>query len=126
MGGANAREYSRSPVLNRQGGITHAHVKLALIYEIKREIPHIHFNMCGKTRISRVRNWYVGVCEKLLILFFRSAWTGEGERKNNSKFTNLNFLISDSAHLCTYLIPLFLTLANYRMAIQLVQNLPLK
>ena len=38
----------------------------------------------------------VRVCENLLISFFRSAWTGEGERKNNSKFTDPNHPISDS------------------------------
>ena len=48
--------------------------------------------------MSRVRNWVVRVREILLILFFRSAWTGEGERKNNSKFTDPNYPISDSDH----------------------------
>ena len=46
----------------------------------------------------RVQNWYVRVRENLLISFFRSAWTGEGERKNNSKFTDPNHPISDSGH----------------------------
>ena len=48
--------------------------------------------------LSRVRNWVVRVREILLISFFRSAWTGEGERKNNSKFTDPNYPISDSAY----------------------------
>ena len=46
--------------------------------------------------IGRVRNWVVRVRENLLISLFRSAWTGEGERKNNSKFTDPNHPISDS------------------------------
>ena len=46
--------------------------------------------------IVRVRNRVVRVCENLLISLFRSAWTGEGERENNSKFTDPNHPISDS------------------------------
>ena len=48
--------------------------------------------------IARVRNWVVRVRENLLISFFRSAWTGEGEWKNNSQFTEPNYPISDSAN----------------------------
>ena len=45
--------------------------------------------------ITRVRNWGIRVCENLFISFFRSAWTGEGERKNDSKFTDFNAPISE-------------------------------
>ena len=45
---------------------------------------------------TRVRNWGVRVCEILLISFFLCAWTGEVKRKNNSKFTDPNYPISDS------------------------------
>ena len=41
----------------------------------------------------RVQNWDVKARENVLISFFRSAWTGEGKRKNNSKFTDSNTLI---------------------------------
>ena len=44
----------------------------------------------------RVQNWVVRVGEILLISFFRSAWTGEGDQKNNSKFTDPNYPISDT------------------------------
>ena len=40
----------------------------------------------------------VRVRENLLISFFRSAWTGEGEQKNNSKFTDPNHPILDSVN----------------------------
>ena len=46
--------------------------------------------------MDRVRNWVVRVREILLISFFRSAWTEEGERKNDSKFTDPNYPISNS------------------------------
>ena len=49
-----------------------------------------------KWMIIRVRNGGVRVGENLLISLFHSAWTGEGERKNNSKFTDPNPPISDS------------------------------
>ena len=48
--------------------------------------------------ISRVRNWGVRVCEILLISFFRSAWTLEGEQNNNSKLTDPNPLNSEYGH----------------------------
>ena len=55
--------------------------------------------------MSRVRKWVVRVREILLICFFRSAWTVEGERKNNSKFTDPNYPISDSGNVsCNQLI----------------------
>ena len=44
----------------------------------------------------RVPNWGVRVRENLQIFFFQSAWTGEGGRKNNSKFTDPNPAISNS------------------------------
>ena len=44
----------------------------------------------------RVRNGVVRVRENLFTSFFRSAWTGDGERKNNSKFTDPNYPILDS------------------------------
>ena len=49
--------------------------------------------------LTRVRNRGVRVGENLLISFslFHSEWAGEGERKNNSKFTDPNPPISDSA-----------------------------
>ena len=48
--------------------------------------------------MCRVRNREVRVRENLLISFFHSAWTGEGQRKNNSKFTDPNHPTSDSAY----------------------------
>ena len=45
--------------------------------------------------ITRVRNWYVRVHANLLIAFFHSAWTGEADWKNNSKFTDPNYPISE-------------------------------
>ena len=48
-------------------------------------------------RITRVRKRVVRVRENMLISFFRSARIEEGERKNNIKFTDPNYPISDSA-----------------------------
>ena len=49
--------------------------------------------------VTRVRTRVVRVRENLLISFFCCTWTGEGERKNNSKFrfTDPNHPILDSA-----------------------------
>ena len=49
--------------------------------------------------LCRVRNWVVRVRENLYTSFFRSAWTGEGELKNKSKFTDPNYPISEPAPL---------------------------
>ena len=49
-------------------------------------------------KFSRVRNRGVRVGDNLLMSLFHSAWAGEGERKNNSKFTDPNYPISDSAN----------------------------
>ena len=55
-------------------------------------------NFLNTRPITRVRNWVVRVGENLLISLFHSAWAGEGERKNRSKFTDPNHPISDSAN----------------------------
>ena len=55
-------------------------------------------NKSSRCMITRVRNWYVRVRENMLISFFCSAWMGEGEQKNNSKFTDPNYPISEYAY----------------------------
>ena len=47
--------------------------------------------------IIRVRNLYIRIREKFLILYFHSAWSGQGKvcEKNNSKSTDLQDPISE-------------------------------
>ena len=74
-------------IVETEGSITLGH---GFDYKVVRQDLTLKVDQTIFCMIYRVRNWGVRVRENLLISFFCSAWTGEGERNNNSKFTDPN------------------------------------